>query len=71
MTQSKDYVIKRLRAENKKLREQLKAITDKETEVNVFDREEVYHNCTVQIWSNSKTGACSIGWIQEGDTDVH
>ena len=31
-------------------------------ECNVFDVEEIYPNCTVQIWKNSVTGECSIGW---------
>lgn len=28
----------------------------------VYDVEEQYHNCTVQIWKNSVTGETSIGW---------
>lgn len=31
-------------------------------EVNIFDTEEVYENCTVQILSNSVTGNVSVGW---------
>ena len=34
-------------------------------ETNVFDREEVHHNCTVQILRNSVTGEQSIGWWYE------
>lgn len=30
--------------------------------INLFDTEEIYPNCTVQIWSNSHTGECSVGW---------
>ena len=34
-------------------------------ETNIFDVEEVYHNCTVQILRNSITGEQSIGWWPE------
>lgn len=30
--------------------------------INAFDTETLYKNCTVQIWENSVTGDCSIGW---------
>lgn len=33
-----------------------------EVEVNIYDHEEIHENCTVQIWSNTVTGATSIGW---------
>ena len=29
---------------------------------NIYDVEEIYHNCTVQVLRNSFTGAVSIGW---------
>ena len=29
---------------------------------NLFDKEEIIENCTVQIWSNSHTGETSVGW---------
>ena len=38
-------------------------------EMNIFDVEEVHHNCTVQIWKNSVTGECSVGWYKEGEND--
>ena len=31
-------------------------------ETNLFDIEEIYPNCTVQIWRNSVTGEVSVGW---------
>lgn len=34
---------------------------------NVFDECEVHHNCTVEIWRNSKTGKISIGWYENKD----
>ena len=33
---------------------------------DVFDEEELYHNCTVQVWRSSKTGRVSIGWWRNG-----
>ena len=30
--------------------------------MNIFDEEEIYENCTVQILRNSVTGEVSIGW---------
>lgn len=39
-------------------------ISDK-IETNIYDVEEVYHNCTVQILRNSVTGEQSIGWWPE------
>ena len=43
-------------------------------QTNLFDVEEVYPNCTVQIWRNSVTGETSVGWWpneegQDGTTD--
>ena len=32
------------------------------TEINLYDREEIFENCTVQVWSNSYTGQVSVGW---------
>ena len=31
-------------------------------ETNIFDKEEIYENCTVQILENSITGEISVGW---------
>ena len=31
-------------------------------EIEVFDIEEIYEGCTVQVLRNSKTGEVSIGW---------
>lgn len=30
--------------------------------VGIYDEEEIHENCTVQIWKNSVTGECSVGW---------
>lgn len=32
------------------------------TSVAIFDQEEIHENCTVQVWKNSVTGECSVGW---------
>lgn len=37
------------------------------TEVNLYDKEEIHHNCTVQVWTNTATGQTSIGWWPEGE----
>ncbi|MBQ2269374.1 MAG: hypothetical protein II338_03910, partial [Bacteroidaceae bacterium] len=36
-------------------------------ETNIFDSEEIHHNCTVQILHNSVTGEQSIGWWHENE----
>ena len=33
-------------------------------DVNLYDKEEIYENCTVQILTNTITGKTSIGWWQ-------
>lgn len=37
-----------------------------EPRIDDYDTEEIYENCTVQIWENTKTGDVSIGWWQNG-----
>lgn len=37
-------------------------------DINIYDEEEIHHNCTVQILRNSVTGAVSVGWLEE-DTE--
>lgn len=37
------------------------------TEINLYDKEEIHHNCTVQVWMNTETGQTSIGWWPEGN----
>lgn len=36
-------------------------------QVSVYDSEEIYENCTVQVWRNSVTGEESIGWWKNDD----
>lgn len=33
-------------------------------EISLFDKEEVYENCTVQVLTNTTTGEVSVGWWQ-------
>ena len=32
------------------------------TEINMYDKEETYEDCTVQVLENSVTGDVSVGW---------
>ena len=36
-----------------------------QVEAGIFDTEEIHHGCTVQIWSNSRTGETSVGWWKD------
>lgn|GEM_PF-5807866 len=38
---------------------------NKKVTINIYDQEEIHHNCTVQILSNSVTGEVSIGWWKD------
>ena len=33
----------------------------------IYDKTEVYTDCTVQILHDTNTGECSIGWTQDMD----
>ena len=35
-------------------------------EVNFYDKEETYTNCTVQVLTNTVTGDVSVGWWKNG-----
>lgn len=37
-------------------------VTGERITTGLFDKEELYPNCTVQIWKNTKTGEYSLGW---------
>lgn len=34
--------------------------------VNIYDKEETYPNCTVQVLTNTATGEVSVGWWENG-----
>ena len=38
-------------------------------ETNLYDIEEIHHNCTVQILRNSVTGEVSVGWWPNEEED--
>ena len=38
-------------------------------ETNLFDKEEIYQNCTVQILTNTVTGEVSVGWWKNDRED--
>ena len=42
---------------------------DEKVEINVFDEEEIYHNCTVQVLRNSITGETSVGWWKNSEDE--
>ena len=39
-------------------------------ETNLFDQEEIHHNCTVQILKNSITGEVSVGWWENDNKPI-
>ena len=52
-----------LLAENQLLKQKINELTKpKLVECNMFDKETVIENCTVQILENTVTGECSVGW---------
>ena len=38
-------------------------------ETNLFDKEEIYQNCTVQALTNTVTGEVSVGWWKNDRED--
>ena len=38
-------------------------------DIPIYDQEEIYHNCTVQVLYSSYTGDSSVGWWKEGDAE--
>lgn len=38
-------------------------------ETNIYDQEEIHHNCTVQVLKNSLTGEVSVGWWEEKEEE--
>ena len=37
-----------------------------EVKTNIFDHEDIYHDCSVQILTNTTTGETSVGWWRNG-----
>lgn len=36
-------------------------------ETNIYDKEEIYPDCTVQVLTNTATGETSVGWWKNDD----
>ena len=36
-------------------------------ETNIFDKEEIFPDCTVQVLTNTATGETSVGWWKNGN----
>lgn len=45
------------------------ALPDPQITANIYDTEEIHHNCTVHILSNSVTGETSVGWWKEKEEE--
>jgi hypothetical protein len=45
--------------------DEIDRVKQREVEVNIYDREEIHENCTVQVLTNSVTGEVSVGWWEE------
>lgn len=40
-------------------------------EINLFNKQTIYTNCTVEVWENTYTGQVSIGWYpNEGCEEI-
>ena len=45
-------------------------IRDTIVESNIYDEEEIYYDCTVQVLRNSITGETSVGWFRNDNPPV-
>lgn len=50
------------REEIKRLQEIIKQLKKTTVKTNMFDQEETYYPCTVQVLRNSQTNEVSVGW---------
>lgn len=50
MEENENYLISQLETKNNKI------------EINIYDKEEIFENCTVQVLTNTITGEVSVGW---------
>ena len=39
-------------------------------ETNIYDKEEIYPDCTVQVLTNTATGDVSVGWWKNDDYNL-
>ena len=49
--------------------ERMNVFEQVQVETNMFDKEEIYQNCTVQILTNTATGEVSVGWWKNDKED--
>lgn len=42
---------------------------ENDIDIPIYDQEEIYHNCTVQVLFSSYTGDSSVGWWKEGEDE--
>ena len=40
-------------------------------ETNIYDQEEIYPNCTVQVLTNTATGEVSVGWWKNPPSEIN
>ena len=45
---------------------EIEEVPEVKIDCNVFNKCEIHHNCTVEIWENTETGKISIGWYENG-----
>lgn len=57
-----EYAIRELDIVLSKIEEMEKAQDAERIDTFIYDQEEVYDNCTVQILTNTVTGEVSVGW---------
>lgn len=49
--------------------ERMNVFEQVQVETNMFDKEEIYQNCTVQVLTNTVTGEVSVGWWKNDKED--
>ena len=49
--------------------ERMNGFEQVQVETNMFDKEEIYQNCTVQVLTNTVTGEVSVGWWKNDRED--
>lgn len=58
----RDTALAQLAEIGKGLGEKMDDVVRVKPEVNLFNHEEIHHNCMVQVWSNTETEQSSPGW---------
>lgn len=64
-----EHAIRELNIIEQKIREMLNQ-PDVEFHADIYDKEEIHENCTVQVLTNSVTGDVSIGWWQDTAEEI-